>query len=88
MARAFIASSSINKTRMPAAAFSAKAACGREIQLNTWIGRTVNCDQILSGTNGIYVSAPIVISGAVSPMARDSARITPVRIPGSAAGRT
>ena len=34
------------------------------------------------------VSAPIVISGAVSPMARESARMTPVRMPGSAAGKT
>ena len=34
------------------------------------------------------VSAPIVISGAVSPIARESARIVPVRMPGSAAGST
>ncbi len=29
-----------------------------------------------------------MISGAVSPMARDSARMTPVRMPGIAAGST
>ena len=29
-----------------------------------------------------------MISGAVSPMARESARITPVRMPGSADGST
>ena len=34
------------------------------------------------------VAAPTTISGAVSPIARDSARITPVAMPGTAAGRT
>ena len=34
------------------------------------------------------VSAPIVISGAVSPSARDTPMITPVSTPGSAAGST
>ena len=34
------------------------------------------------------MAAPTTISGAVSPMARDSARITPVAMPGTAAGST
>ena len=34
------------------------------------------------------VSAPIVISGAVSPSAREIPMMTPVSTPGSAAGRT
>ena len=33
-------------------------------------------------------NAPSVMSGAVSPMARESARISPVRMPGTAEGRT
>ena len=33
-------------------------------------------------------AAPTRMSGAVSPIARDSARITPVAMPGSAPGRT
>ena len=49
---AFIASSSASRTRMPAAAFALKAACGRDTQLKIWIGSTVNGDQTLSGANG------------------------------------
>ena len=33
----------------------------------------MNGDQISVGANGTYVSAPSVMSGAVSPMARDKA---------------
>ena len=73
---------------MPAAAFSANAAWGRETQLKIWIGSTVKGEKRSEGRKGTYVSAPIVMSGAVSPMARDSARMRPVRIPGKAAGRT
>ena len=41
-----------------------------------------------SGLKATKVAAPTRISGAVSPIARDSARITPVAMPGIAAGRT
>jgi hypothetical protein len=34
------------------------------------------------------VEAPTTISGAVSPMARETARMLPVRIPGRAFGKT
>ena len=37
---------------IPAAAFSRNASCGRDIQLNTCIGSTVNGDQMPSGANG------------------------------------
>ena len=56
-------------------------------QSKIWIGSAVNCD-IRSGSNATNVAAPTTISGAVSPMARDSARITPVAMPGTAAGST
>ena len=46
---AFIASSSTSSTRMPAAAFTRKSACGRDTQLKIWIGSTVNGDHTLSG---------------------------------------
>ena len=52
IAAAFITSSSASSTTMPAAAFSANAACGRETQLKIWIGSTVNGDQMSLGTNG------------------------------------
>ncbi len=40
------------------------------------------CDRIgAGGRNAIKVRAPIVIKGALSPIARDIARITPVAIP-------
>ena len=70
-------SNNTNSTRIPAAALTLNSGCGRDTQLKTWIGSTVNFDHTLSGANGIYVRAPIVISGAVSPIARDSARIRP-----------
>ena len=34
------------------------------------------------------VGAPIMMSGAVSPMARPNERMVPVRMPGIASGRT
>ena len=34
------------------------------------------------GRNAMKVSAPIVMMGAVSPMARDNPMMMPVRIPG------
>ncbi len=40
------------------------------------------------GLNATYVMAPTMISGAVSPTARESARIEPVAIPGIDAGST
>ena len=53
MAMAFIVSSSTSSTRMPAAAFVLKSACGRDTQLKIWIGSTVNGDHTLSGANGM-----------------------------------
>ncbi len=41
-----------------------------------------------SGGLKVVVGTEIIISGAVSPIARPSARIVPVRIPGTASGRT
>ena len=38
---------------MPAAAFSAKAACGRDTQLKIWIGRTVKGEKMSEGRNGM-----------------------------------
>ena len=52
MAIAFMVNSSASSTRMPAAAFSLNSVCGRDTQLNTWIGSTVNFDQTLSGAKG------------------------------------
>jgi hypothetical protein len=36
----------------------------------------------------MYVTAPTTSSGAVSPIARDNAKIAPVRMPGYAIGKT
>ena len=72
---------------MPAAASAWKSACGRAVQLKIWIGRTVNESITDSGRNAMNVSAPIMISGAVSPRARLSERMTAVRMPGAAPGR-
>lgn len=71
-----------------AAAFSINPCCGLEIQLNICIGNTENSSIGLSGANGTYAKAPTTISGAVSPTARDSAKMTPVNIPPADAGKT
>ena len=54
---------------MPEAALTWKPACGRETQLKIWIGSAVNGlwrpSRPSSGTKATYVSAPMVMSGAV-----------------------
>src|SRR5690606_6151462 len=59
-----------------------------DIQLNIWIGNTVNSSFGPDGTKGTYARAPVTISGAASPTALDKARITPVSIPPKEAGNT
>src|SRR5688572_7537020 len=94
MASAFIASVMNTSTKPAAAALSWKAASGREVQLNIWIGITVNGDishskernggSACSGEGGrkaMKVSAPMVMIGAVSPMARAMPMMMPVRMP-------
>ena len=94
IATAFSDSVTTISTSPAAAAFVTKSWSGRETQLNIWIGSTVNGECSHSnetnggsaltgdgGRNAMKVSAPMVISGAVSPMARDSAMMMPVAIP-------
>ena len=73
---------------MPAPATSRKSACGRLAQSKICSGNPLNSSQGELGTNVMKVAAPIATSGAASPRAREMARITPVIIPGSAAGKT
>src|SRR5688500_10933751 len=100
MARAFIVRVMKTSTNPAAAAFAWNAASGREVQLNIWIGITVNGDHshskdtkggsALSGAGGrkaMKVSARMVMIGAVSPMARAMPMMTPVRMPGEEYGR-
>jgi len=74
-----MASVMITSTKPAAAAFTWNAASGREVQLNIWIGITVNGDTshskdrnggcALTGAGGrkaMKVSAPMVMIGAVS----------------------
>src|SRR5918995_1480324 len=87
-------------TKPAAAAFVRNAASGREVQLNIWIGITVNGDishsnernggSVCTGAGGrkaMKVSAPMVMMGAVSPIARAMPMITPVRMPAEEYGR-
>src|SRR5688572_18397671 len=87
-------------TSPAAAAFAWNAASGREVQLNIWIGITVKGEvshskemkgaSALTGEGGrkaMKVRAPMVMMGAVSPIARASPMITPVRIPEVEYGR-
>src|SRR4026208_1925295 len=95
MASPFMARVISTSTNPAAAAFWGTAASGREVQLNIWIGITVNGENshsndtnggsALSGAGGRRArkgSAPRVMSGAVSPMARAMPMMTPVRMPG------
>src|SRR5690606_40621395 len=88
MAAALSASSTTSSTMLPAAASRWNSGCGRAIQLKTWIGMTVKPSSGPFGTNGTKASAPMMSSGAASPIARERARIVPVRMPGSASGST
>src|SRR6266508_6161932 len=96
MAAPFMASVMITSTKPAAAALTWKAASGREVQLNIWIGITVNGENSQSkDTNGgsaltgeagrkaMKVSAPMVMIGAVSPMAR----AMPMMMPAEEYGR-
>src|ERR1044071_8459731 len=77
-----------------AAALAWNAWSGRDTQLNIWMGMAVNGslshfkemngNSLCSGEDGrkaMKLKAPMVMMGAVSPMARDSPRIMPVRMP-------
>src|SRR4029453_7198527 len=94
MASPFMVRVISTSTNPAAAALAWNAASGREVQLNIWIGITENGDISHSNdTNGgpavrggggrkaMKVSAPMVITGAVSPIARAMPMITPVRMP-------
>src|SRR5512145_2586034 len=100
MASPFMARVISTSTNPAAAALAWNAASGREVQLNIWIGITENGDvshskemkggSALSGAGGrkaMKVSAPMVMIGAVSPMARAMPMMTPVRMPGEEYGR-
>jgi len=62
--------------------------CGRDNQLKICIGITVKSLIGLVGMLVTYNMAPITISGADSPMALDTAKITPVTNPQAEAGNT
>src|SRR6185436_5048732 len=100
MAIPFMARVISTSTKPAAAALAWNAASGREVQLNIWIGITENGDSshsnernggsVVTGAGGrkaMKVSAPMVMIGAVSPMARAMPMITPVRIPAEEYGR-
>ena len=78
IASAFILTVIATRMRPAAAALLRKAACGRDSQLNIWIGITVNgasnhSNEMYGGSlvigaggrNAMKVSAPIVMIGAV-----------------------
>ena len=84
----FIINVMLSSTIIAAAAFTENSFCGLDIQLNIWMGRTVNESNMLVGTNGTKAKAPITMRGAVSPTALDKANIIPVKIPAIDAGNT
>src|SRR5690606_5028581 len=84
-----------------AAAFDWNAGSGRDTQVNIWIGIAVNGslshpnemngDSLVNGDYGkkaMQLNPPIAMIGAVSPIARDRWRFTPVRMPPVEYGKT
>ena len=84
----FISNNTTINTTMPAAATACQPCCGNVVQLNICIGKAVKRSLGPSGVKFMNVAAPTTISGAVSPIARERARIVPVIAPGSAIGST
>src|SRR5688572_13639252 len=76
-----------NRTIIAAVAFTIKPFCGRDNQLKIWIGKTEKSSIGLEGKVVMYNMAPITINGAVSPIALEIARMTPVTIPPEDAGK-
>ena len=73
---------------MAAVALMINPFCGRDSQLNIWIGKTEKSSIGLEGSVVMYSIAPMTINGAVSPIALEIARMTPVTIPPADAGNT
>ena len=67
---------------MAAAASAWKSSLGCEIQLKICSGRAVKAESRPVGLKATNVAAPTRISGAVSPIARESDRMMPVAMPG------
>ena len=64
------------------------AGFGSCVQAKIWIGSAVNELSRPVGLKREDTAAPITSSGAVSPIARDRARMTPVEMPAIEPGRT
>src|SRR3712207_8444670 len=88
MAIEFMQSKTIIKTRIAAAAKLTKSRLGSCVQTKIWMGRAVKSLPNPSGLKRGEAAAPTTSSGAVSPMARDSERMTPVAMPAIEPGRT
>ena len=88
MAPKLITSNRASRITIPAAAVSWKTCLWAPHPAQIWMGRAVKGASMPSGVNVTKVSAPTTINGAVSPIARPTLKIQPVRIAGSAEGRT
>src|SRR3954467_9342035 len=94
MARPFMASVISTRTKPAAAALTWNTGSGPQGQLNIWLGITVKGENTQSkeinggsaftgegGRKAMKVSAPMGMTGAGSPAARGTPKITPVRMP-------
>ena len=76
-----------NNNNMVAEVFSTKPISGLLDHKYICTGRTVVGSLKLSGLSIINAIIPIIINGAVSPNALDTASMVPVKIPGKAKGK-
>jgi len=88
MAKRLIKNKNTIRNKIAAEVFSTNPISGLSAQRKTWTGSTVVGLVISVGELIIKATIPTISNGAVSPRALAIANIVPVKIPGSAKGKT
>ena len=81
-------SNKTSRTTIPAAAMLENPACGRDVHSKMVMVRVVNLEKGPVGSVVMKVEAPTTMRGAVSPKARETDRMVPVKMPPTALGKT
>ena len=86
MAPRFNKIKNVNNTKIAPEVFSTKPASGKSDHKYICTANAEDGSEKLCGVSAIKATMPIIKSGAVSPNARDTAKIVPVIIPGMESG--
>ena len=76
----------VNNTKIAPEVFSMKPASGKSDHKYICTANAEEGSEKLCGASAIKATMPIIKSGAVSPRAREIAKIVPVIIPGTESG--